>query len=410
MRVRWVLVLVGSLTVAGCGGGGSDRAEPTATPIASPTVDATVAPTAQPTPRPTAAIEVLLGTGRRFSDDGASETPLVLRNDGGDWVEVGLDVAPGVLLNGLVFSTPEVAWAFGLAMEGEKPVLLRSADAGRTWTDVSGNLPDDCHGIDALAFESPEVGYLVSHRVVDPATFFVTRDAGATWQTLLLDPSGLSWGRYAFGVRASRTEIVRSEQEGLSVTRLDDLTTVSPFLPSNVFGRYIISPNTVSAVGAHEWIAVATQTGPYTRATIVRNVDPERHWPEQRIDFVRSFRASHLSGIDVRDERSGIAGGGQGGYFEESAPLALVMAVDGSSWREASVSGLPGRAADWVLADVSRARGDVAWAVVNERRAERLVASAFLRSSDGGASWRYVQATLQTGVRLVDLTRNTTVR
>jgi hypothetical protein len=406
MRVRHALVLCVALAMAGCGGSGSDddRPPPSATPLASATTTAT--PT--PTPRPTAITEILLGTGRRFAPEGTSETPLVVRYDGGDWTEVAVGTSPGTILKGIIFSTPDVAWAFGLRREGEAPVLLRSADAGRTWVDAAAQLPADVHGIDALAFESPEVGYLVSHRVLDPATFFTTRDGGATWQPLALQAPSSSYGSYAFGVRG-RSELVRSEEAGLSVTRLDDFTSVAPFLPSNVFGYYIPGINTVSTAGAREWIAVATQTGPYTRATIVSNVDPERHWPEQRIDFVRSFRASFLVGIDVRDDRNGIAGGAQGGYFEESAPLALVLAADGS-WQEASITGLPGRADAWIVVDVSRARGDAAWAVANASRIERVVGSAFLRSDDGGASWRYVSTPFEDDVRLVDLARNTTVR
>lgn len=405
MRLRWVVGLALTLGIVACGDGGrGDDPKPSSTPLATPTLVATLTPT----PRATAVTEILLGTGRRFAADGATESPVVVRNDGGDWVEVGVAVPPGTILNGLVFSTPEVAWAFGLTMEGERPVLLRSTDAGRTWTDAGASLPSDCHGIDALAFESPEVGYLVSHRALAPATFFATRDGGATWEPLALRASGMPYGRYAFAL-PGRTELVRSEQEGLSVARLDDFTSVAPVPRSNAFSHYIAGINAVSAVGARAWIAVATQTGPYTRATIVSNLSPESHWLEQRIDFVRSLRASMLLGMDVRDERNGIAGGAQGGYFEENAPLALVLAADGS-WQEVSITGLPGRADAWFIVDVSRTRGDGAWAVANASRIENIVGSAFLHSSDGGASWRYVPTPFEDDVRLVDLARNTTVR
>lgn len=407
MRPRWVAGLVLTVGIVACGdGGGGDVPKPSSTPLATPTLVATLTPT----PRATAVTEILLGTGRRFATGGATESPVVFRNDGGDWVEVGVAAPPGTILNGLAFSTPEVAWAFGLAMEGETPVLLRSADAGLTWADVAGHLPDDAHGIDALAFETPEVGYVVSHRAGDPATFFTTSDGGMTWQTLPLAASGGLYGRYAFGVRSERTDLVRSEQEGLSVTRLDDLTTVSPFLPSNVFGRSIPGINAVATVGTREWISVATSAGAESRATIVSNVVPERHWPEQRIDRVTPARASILFGIDVSDEQSGIAGGSQGGVFQQSAPLALVMAADGSSWREASIDGLPGRAEDWAVIDVCRARGTRGWAAANQWRAGNLLGAGLLRSDDGGTSWRYVATPFEADVQLIDLTRNTTVR
>jgi hypothetical protein len=405
MRSRLVLGLFLVLGIVACGDGGDgDDPKPKSTPtrLASPTL----VPTLTPTPRATAVTEVLLGTGRRFATGGATESPVMLRNDGGGWVEVGVAGPDGTILNGLAFSTPEVAWAFGFGMDGETPVLLRSADAGLAWTDVAGHLPDDVRGIDALAFESPEVGYLVSHRVGEPATFFTTRDGGATWGPLALRASSMPYGSYAFAVRG-RTELVRSEEEGLSMTRLDDFTSVAPVLPSNAFRYYVAGINTVSAVDAHAWIAVATQTGPYTRARIVSNVDPERHWPEQRIDFIASYRASIVLAIDVRDDRNGVAGGAQGGYFEESAPLALVMAADGSSWREASVAGLPGRRAEWTIVDVLRARADGAWAMAVHDDGRT---SAFLRSDDGGETWQRIATSFEADVQLVDLTRNTTVR
>lgn len=50
---------------------------------------------------------------------------------------------------------------------------------------------------------------------------------------------------------------------------------------------------------------------------------------------------------------------------------------------------------------------NLAWAVALGEQGQT---SAVLRSSDGGASWRYVPTPFEDDVRLVDLSRNTTVR
>jgi photosystem II stability/assembly factor-like uncharacterized protein len=102
----------------------------------------------------------------------------VLRNRDGDWETVSIDTALPAGLTGVVFSSPDVAWAFGTRGEGESPVLLRSQDTGTTWADVASNLPAEVEGIVDMAFADASTGYLVAHGLLTPRMLFHTVDGG----------------------------------------------------------------------------------------------------------------------------------------------------------------------------------------------------------------------------------------
>jgi hypothetical protein len=373
------------------------------------TVNSTpVVPTALPTPSATSTPfeEVVLATGRRFDVGAATETELILRNDGSGWAAMGFGVPAGTVLNGIAFSTTDVAWAYGFFQEQEKPVLLRSSDAGVSWTDVAANLPLDCHGIVALAFADAMTGYLVSHRILSPATTFATRDGGTTWRPVAVSSSGIPLGAYALGFRGGTSELLRFESDGLSIVRLDDLT-ISPLVLAASGESSIAGASSFATAGSRGWIAAAIATTvdfPFDRAGILTSAAPGGQWVDQRVAHTGN---GELFAIDIRDPQSGIAGGSQIATPTSGlSALALVMDVDGASWREAPIAGLP---AGWEILDVTRMCGEGAWAVAIDITSDA-VEAAFLESDDGGRSWRHAETMFEHDVHLVDLARNTSAR
>jgi photosystem II stability/assembly factor-like uncharacterized protein len=398
MRPAAQALVMSFLLLAGCGGGGGDSSEPAdPTPSASPTLSVTNTPTATPSPFP----EILLATGRSFR--GTREVPLVLRNDGSGWVAVPVGAAPPLtILNGIVFSTSETAWAYGFRGDQSVPVLLRTVDAGLTWTDVTASLPSAAAGLFDVAFADPQTGYVASRGVFTGFPALVTRDGGTSWDTIAVDVLGLA-GAYAVGVRGTAAELVRYESGGLSVVRLDD-PAAAPLILSPGGGSRILGGNAFSTVDLRGWLAVSMPFPPGSagsRAVILASAVPGAEWVEQPI---AQSGFGELYAIDVRDDHAGIAGGnGLSPVSGGLSPLALVMSADGAWWDVATVTGVPD---DAIVVDLVRLRGDDAWAITNafiDGRSE----SAFLRSDDGGRSWHHEATPFEHDIRLLDLARNT---
>ncbi len=405
MRLRSGGILVLGVLLAACGGGGGDD-EPAPTPVASATVspEATATPSTSPTPSVTASPfpEVLLAAGRRFAANGSSDA-FVLRNDGAAWVAAVFEAPSGTLLNGIVFSSPDVAWAFGFLGDQQTPVLWRSSDTGRTWTDVTQSLPTDAHGIADLAFADAETGFMVTRPIVAGANAaFVTHDGGASWSEVALAQAALS-GAYSIGTRGPTADLVRYDSDGLSVVRLDD-PTVPPTRLAPAGGSRILGANAVATLDSRGWIALSAMSfGGPSRAAILTSAAPGAPWAAADVDQ-QGF--GELYAIDVRDARNAVAGGrGRTPTTSGLVPLILVLDPDADVWRIASVTGVP---TDASVVDVLSARDAIGWAIVDQL--EPGGGAAFLRSDDGGRSWRHEVTSFENGVQLDDLARNTTVR
>ena len=402
MRVGVLAVLVLGSVLAGCGGGGGDDApgpgEPTPTPTVSVQATATAVPTEPaPTATRTASPEVLLATGfSQVSSTGELAAPLLLRNDGSGWERVALTLPPAGGLVGSVFSAPEVAWGFG-SVGTEIGLLVRSDDAGRTWTDVTSSLPAGTKRIVDVAFADPSTGYLVTRGTFTPPAVYATHDGGATWQSVDVFRNAALPGSYALATRAAAAEVLSHDTNGTLVSRIDDPSIAPVMLDGTIAGA-----NACATAGARAWIAFSGFDVPndsaHTRAAIVASAAPGAPWVEQpvAVDVFAGLRA-----IDVRDERNGVAGGAT---FSDAgwAPLIVVMNDDGASWRVAPITGIP---EGWAVEDVLRIRGDGAWAVAIEVTGGR-AESAFLRSDDGGRTWRRAATAFEHAVRITDLARS----
>ena len=372
--IRGLLILC--LVLPGCGGGsgdGSAPVEPTATAaVATASPSSTATPTARASPFP----EVLLAAGRSFR--AADEGALILRNDGAGWHAVDLAAAPPLaLVNGVVFSEPEVAWAYGFIGDQETALLLRSADAGRTWSDVTAALPADTKGIYDLAWADASVGYLVSRGIFRPPLVFATTDGGQTWGRFDTFTSGTLPGQYAIGTRAGAVELLAQDHGPLTVIRVDLPDSPATTLASS---PNFLGSNSFATLGAEGWIVTAPP------ARIFRSDAPGEPWTAMPLN---SGGSAEMICLDVRDATNAVAGG---------KGVILVMRTDGSAWDLAS--GVPASA---LVVDVLRAQGDTAWAIAGTSSTND---SAFLRSDDGGRTWRREPTTFEAGVRLGDLARS----
>lgn len=395
--------------VPGCGGGGSDGegpGEPTAvvsiTPDPVPTrTPAAPSPTGTASPFP----EIVLATGRSFANGG--ERPLMLRNDGGGWEEVALGAPNLTVLDGVVFSAPDVAWAFGLRGDLENAVLLRSADAGRSWTDFTGHLAPRTPGIFDLAFEDASRGTLVARRTFGGPISVRTRDGGSTWPDGLTVPSAPMGGSYGVATRGSAVEVLVRDAAGLSVFRVD-----APDLPSAVLTAesqpFVDEHNAIATVDERAWVATTVVESPASPsvAGIFASAAPGEPWVRRP---VRPHLFAELTAIDVRDPANAIAGGRGTASSGRAAPMIFVIGADLTTWEIATTAKPPGASMNARVVDVVRLRDDAAWAITTDFDSNAVkYASAFLRSDDGGKTWSYVPTPFEDRVQLTDLARNTT--
>jgi photosystem II stability/assembly factor-like uncharacterized protein len=302
-----------------------------------------------------------------------------------------LDVRSDILLLGVVFSTPEIAWAFGgLGSDASEGLLLRSGDAGLTWADVSANLPPNAGRIVDVSFADEAIGVLVAG-----ATVFRTDDRGATWVRIESVPEGIVT-TYALANRGGVAELVFNQDREVQVRVLQAGTIAPQTLAAPSF---IVGGNSVSVFGSRGFVALSIETTPgdtvHTTPAIFSSAAPGMPWVAQAIDLSES---AQLFAIDMRDAHNGVAGGlstGSSSVF----PLILLTTDGGATWREAAT---PDGPANSPILDVVRTRGSGGWAI-----ARRLLESAFLRSVDDGVTWRRASTAFEHDVHLRDLARNT---
>jgi len=147
------------------------------------------------------------------------------------------------------------------------PSVLRTTDAGNTWTQVSS--PSFSH-ID-IGFATPEVGVIVGAACFS-GTIYRTSNGGQTWQTIIgsgitinecyaafnaVSFSGLELG-IVVGVSGGGGTIARTSDGGISWSTIGapfDLT-----IPA-LYEIAVVSPKTAVAVGARGTILITTSGG-----------------------------------------------------------------------------------------------------------------------------------------------------
>jgi photosystem II stability/assembly factor-like uncharacterized protein len=263
----------------------------------------------------------------------------ILRDEGRGWESVGEEVADVVILAAAVFASKNEVWAYGGG-------LVRSTDAGRTWEDVTHNLPpevrDGPHVLRALAFSDAATGYLGTYRVdaigfpLDGPFVWVTHDRGESWRRIEDVEVVSQEVGFALGVRDGVAEIVRHATPGPGA--------IVDVIDGAGFGRQTVAsvPSTFldgfRTVGARGWIAFSS--GPdiaQGRPTILTSTRAGGPWTVQSVPDVL---AAEFGGLDMCDERVGIAGGTDfiGGF----QPVVLWTDDGGDAWHRSEFVGVRG--------------------------------------------------------------------
>lgn len=393
------LVMLLSL-VLGCGdGSGGDDDGPAPVPPASATAIAvptgTPLPSIAPTPTPSFE-EVVLAVATRFgpisANDGGTFRQLVLRYDAGTWESVSLAPTVMPMLRGIVFASPRVAYAFGGQGEAPDGVMIRSDDAGHTWRNLSASLPPECPQVFDAVFADEETGYIVGRGTFTLPAVFRTIDGGASWQPIDIPPSlGFPLhGAYALGLRADAAELIRYDGGGLVDVRLDD-PIGAPLVIEAPGGASFAGANAFSTAGPVGWIVEAYG------GSILRSDLPGAAWNRQVSEPANTHS---LLAIDVRGDRSGVAGGADG---STGAPRPVLFSTeDGIAWQPAAVVDT----IEGGIRDVLRLRDDAALAMTVHVVGSE-VQSRVLRSADGGQTWYHEPTRFERGWWIHDLARNT---
>lgn len=267
--------------------------------------------------------DVLIAVGTDYREkladgEGYRSAPIVMRLETGDdsgylWTNAAMpgprpsDVAPQAL-GGAAFSSATTAWAFG----GSEidPVLFRSDDTGKSWTDVSDSLPDGMrsHRVRGLVFTGENDGWLLSTHVMGLGPYvWRTRNAGRDWEALPPLKLGVGSNWILFG-------------SGLDVQLLEasgDQTTLQPIgtNPKDHKGDEVDDDKS-DGIGSFRATAITGNAGGRWITGVLRgeaNADSAiysqalgRTWTRQSAGISQA----QLRAIDFADENYGLACGG----------------------------------------------------------------------------------------------------
>lgn len=351
---------------------------------------------------------VRLAVGVRFDSGGGPSQQeeashgLILRNAGDAWVSVGDEVLDERGPSRVVFSSPDVAWAYG----GR---FLRSMDAGRTWRDVESNLPEEVrkgpHVLAGLVFASATTGYLGSFTVtpdgssLDGPFVWVTRDGGEKWSRLENVVLGTA-GNFALAVRDGVAEMVRHPPSG-ALGAIVEAIDGAPSTVQTLATSPVIIGGGFSTVGARGWMLLNVAPDGHVldaRPTILTSAHPGAPWTVQQVPDIR---AADFGPLDMCDASVGVAGGSlvMGGF----GPAFLWTDDGGGQWHASTVRGTFSFVG---VPSVLCVHEREAWAVANDLRTFR--DSALLKSVDGGRTFERVPGPFDGRSQIFDLARSST--
>jgi photosystem II stability/assembly factor-like uncharacterized protein len=114
------------------------------------------------------------------SDDGRVH---VTRDGGGQWADISQGLAPDRYVSRVIASQHQDGVAYvtqtGYRDDDWKAYLFRTADYGKTWTSIKGNLPDEPVNVIREDPKHPEILYAGTDLGV-----FISLDTGRSWQTV----------------------------------------------------------------------------------------------------------------------------------------------------------------------------------------------------------------------------------
>jgi len=290
------------------------------------------------------------------------------------------DVAPGgsASFRGLSVPRPVVAWA-----SGSGGTLVLTEDGGRTWR----RLPPPPGGAeldfrDVVAWDARNACALAAGPGA-ASGLWSTTDAGRTWTALArnADPDGF-WDDVAFWDRQHGLLVGDPVGGALFLARTEDggrtWIRVGPGdeLPAPVTGEYVFAASGSSlrvAPGGLAWLGTGGAV-----ARVWRSEDGGRTWTAAETPLTRSGGGGEGSAgvfaLAFRDERRGVAVGGDWRRPDDRAATAAWTEDGGRTWSPAEVppGGYRSGACWWAEAGVFLATGPNGTDV----------------SEDGGRTWR----------------------
>jgi photosystem II stability/assembly factor-like uncharacterized protein len=255
-------------------------------------------------------------------------------------------------LRGVSAASDRVVWA-----SGSRGTVLRSSDAGVTWTKLTVTAePLDFRDVDAI---SDRIAYALSIGNGPLSQIYKTTDAGATWTMQLTngDPQAFFdamafWDERNGVVVGDSIEgqfyILLTRDAGATWTRVPP-ASLPPALPNE--GAFAASGTNVAVLGQHAWFG----TGAAARARVLHTADRGATWTIAETPLAAGQTAGIYS-IAFRDALHGIIVGGD--YRQESQAVnnLAVTADGGKTWTIGSglggfrsvVSSVPGAPTSWV--------------------------------------------------------------
>jgi photosystem II stability/assembly factor-like uncharacterized protein len=274
-------------------------------------------------------------------------------------------------LRGVSAASARVVWA-----SGSGGTILRSTDAGDTWTKLTPP-PDtarlDFRDIDAVSEDS---AYVLSIGNGATSRIYKTTDAGATWTPQLLndDPNvfldAMTFSDATHGIAMSDSHdnhfAIFMTADGRTWTRLAD-ASLPPALPNE--GCFAASGTNIAMLGSHIWIG----TGAASKARVLHSADRGKTWTVADTPLPAN-NTSGIYSIAFRDAQHGVVVGGAYDKETEAVDNAAWTSDGGKTWtlaKEHNVSGFRS-----VVAYVPGTKGLIA---IGPQGSDR--------SSDDGHTW-----------------------
>jgi photosystem II stability/assembly factor-like uncharacterized protein len=273
-------------------------------------------------------------------------------------------------LRGISAVSARVAWA-----SGANGTVLRTVDAGVTWLarPIADGRELDFRDVDA---SSEQVACALSIGPGPASRIYRTTNGGASWQlqfantdpAVFLDAMAFADADrgIAFSDSVGGRFVVLTTADGGRVWKRSPAMSLPPAWPGE--GAFAASGTNVAIHGArHVWIGT-------TAARVLRSTDAGRSWSIAPTPL-RTGESAGIFSIAFRDERHGVAVGGDYRKETEAIDNVAVTRDGGLTWTLVSEHGIGGF------------RSAVAWVPGMPRSAVAVGPSGADWSADDGRSW-----------------------